>query len=128
MECKEAKGKVQDYLSGNMDDESCMNFIKHVQKCASCYEELETYFTINRVLSYLEDGEDDASQSYNMRKLLTDDLAANETRIKRTRTEHLVFFISVTAAEAALIFAASLHFLPELYELISDAIRWFGGL
>ncbi len=128
MDCKSTKTLVQDYLSGNMDDETCMDFIRHVNTCPSCYEELETYFAINRVLSYLEDGEDDASQSYNMRKLLTDDLKKNEKRIRRTRMEHMIFAVSMTAAEAALVFTVILKFLPSLYELISGGLRWFGGL
>jgi hypothetical protein len=128
MDCKSTKTLVQDYLSGNMDDETCMDFIQHVNTCPSCYEELETYFAINRVLSYLEDGEDDASQSYNMRKLLTDDLKKNEKRIRRTRTEHMIFAVSMTAAEAALVFTVILKYLPSLYELISGGLRWFGGL
>ena len=128
MDCKSTKTLVQDYLSGNMDDETCMDFIRHVNTCPSCYEELETYFAINRVLSYLEDGEDDASQSYNMRKLLTDDLKKNEKRIRRTRMEHMIFAVSMTAAEAALVFTVILKYLPGLYELISGGLRWFGGL
>ena len=128
MDCKSTKTLVQDYLSGNMDDETCMDFIRHVTTCPSCYEELETYFAINRVLSYLEDGEDDASQSYNMRKLLTDDLKKNEKRIRRTRMEHMIFAVSMTAAEAALVFTVILKYLPSLYELISGGLRWFGGL
>ena len=128
MDCKTVKSMVQDYLSGNMDDETCMDFIKHVTGCPSCYEELETYYAINRVLSYLEDGEDDESQSYNMRKLLTEDLKKNEKRIIRTRREHLIFVISVTAAEAALLFTLLLKYMPGMYELISGGVRWFGGL
>ena len=106
MDCKSTKTLVQDYLSGNMDDETCMDFIRHVNTCPSCYEELETYFAINRVLSYLEDGEDD----------------------RRTRMEHMIFAVSMTAAEAALVFTVILKYLPSLYELISGGLRWFGGL
>ncbi len=128
MDCKEAKSLVNDYLSGNMDDPTCQAFIGHVKGCPSCYEELETYYTIDRVLSYLEDGGDNESQSYNMRKLLTDDLKKNEKRIRRTRREYRIFSAAIIAAEGALIFTALLRFVPDLYDLVSGGIRWFGGM
>ena len=52
----------------------------------------------------------------------------NEKRIRRIRMEHMIFAVSMTAAEAALVFTVILKFLPSLYELISGGLRWFGGL
>ena len=52
----------------------------------------------------------------------------NEKRIRRTRMEHMIFAVSMTAAEAALVFTVILKYLPSLYELISGGLRWFGGL
>ncbi|MCR5294292.1 MAG: zf-HC2 domain-containing protein [Lachnospiraceae bacterium] len=127
MECKQIKSMVNDYIEGNMTDEECEAFIRHVRQCDSCYEELETYFTIDRVLSYLEEGEDPDSQSYSMRKLLLEDLKENENRIRFSRIERVLFYVSVAAAEAVLAAMALMELIPELLPMLTESVRNITG-
>ena len=47
MTCKEAERLVMPYINGSITDEELKEFLKHIETCEECREELEIYFTVD---------------------------------------------------------------------------------
>lgn len=46
MTCLEAQSKIIAYIDGNLEKERRIEFLKHVQSCEDCKEELDIYYTM----------------------------------------------------------------------------------
>jgi hypothetical protein len=125
MECSEAEKMVKSYIEGKLSDSEMESFILHVRNCPSCYDELETYFTIHYALQYLDE---DRNRSYNMKKILTDDLHRKEREIIRHRTHKAFFVAMIAVSEAILLTMAVLSFLPGSDSTILQQIAAFFNL
>lgn len=55
MKCRDYEAQVQDFLDGKLNDVHAEEFIRHVQQCKRCYEELEIYFSIYRGIGRSDD-------------------------------------------------------------------------
>lgn len=55
---KEVIDMVPRYLSDDLSDAELIAFLRHINGCRDCYEELETMFMVDRTIHYLDDGED----------------------------------------------------------------------
>ncbi len=105
MDCKTAEKLVQPYISEELEGKELFEFISHVKHCRSCYEELETYYTIETTLSLLDD---DRGGSYNMRSRLQADLKKKETMIRREKQRR---FFSYLLIPVILLLAALFYLL-----------------
>ncbi|MBQ1317407.1 MAG: zf-HC2 domain-containing protein [Lachnospiraceae bacterium] len=108
MDCKTAKADIEAYLDKKLTDEEMGEFLAHIRSCPECREELETFFAIRRTLGYLESGIDG---SYDIPKLLEEDLASQEARLRRLRRARIrngllwaLLFVSIAVALWAVIF------------------------
>ena len=70
MNCRECQKRVSDYLKDKLDRRELESFIKHVNSCTDCYEELEIMFTLTVGLMQLEE----EINSYNFKIALKDKL------------------------------------------------------
>ncbi|MBQ6544358.1 MAG: zf-HC2 domain-containing protein [Lachnospiraceae bacterium] len=77
MDCSEAKKLVVPFVEHKISDEQTGDFIKHVRNCPTCYEELETYYTIYSALDYMDSG---AREGFDIKKRLDNALAYEEER------------------------------------------------
>ena len=50
MTCREAERLVMPYINGSITDEELKEFLKHIETCEDCREELEIYFTVETAL------------------------------------------------------------------------------
>ena len=82
MDCKTAQQMITSYIKRELTDRELEGFIEHIRECKECYEELEIYFTIHFALQKLDE---DKNVSYNIQKMLKDDLKASERRVHRRR-------------------------------------------
>lgn len=89
MDCKHAENLVLDYINGTMGRKELGEFLAHVKCCSSCYEELQTYFTVYFAMEHLDNMEDDASFNINM--LLLEDLRQKERYVKRENLKRFLF-------------------------------------
>ena len=76
MDCKKAESLVTDYINGKMEVKELEDFIAHVKVCSSCYDELQTYYTVYFAMEHLENGEN--PPSFNMNHVLVEDLKQQE--------------------------------------------------
>ncbi|MDE6314195.1 MAG: zf-HC2 domain-containing protein [Lachnospiraceae bacterium] len=56
MTCKETERLITPYLSGTLNERKTREFIGHIKKCASCYEEMEITYMATIGLERLESG------------------------------------------------------------------------
>ena len=82
MDCKHAQSLIAPYIQDKLGPRELEEFILHVESCPECYDELETYFMLNRALQFLDE---ENGASYNLKSLLVKDLRAKKHRLARRR-------------------------------------------
>ncbi|MCI5649827.1 MAG: anti-sigma factor family protein [Fusicatenibacter sp.] len=118
MDCQEAEKLIQPYIKGKISEKKLDAFIAHIRKCPSCYEELETYFIVNKAMAYFEDAD---QTSYNLRGLLERDLREKEQMARRRRKkEH--FFKALIVILVILLLILILHYWGVI------EVPWLKGL
>lgn len=56
--CKEAAKMVIPYIEEQLCDKDLRKFVKHIQRCPECREELETYYIVYKGLMQLDEKEE----------------------------------------------------------------------
>ena len=120
MKCREAEKLVQPYIDGKLGDRECADFIAHVRPCPNCYEELETYYTIDYALRNMDDT---AERSFDMKKVVDEDLREMEKRIRINRLRSIVIGVALLFGACMLAVGVFSHFLPQLAERILSLMR-----
>lgn len=82
MTCRQVMSMIPDYISDQLNEHDLECFLSHIRNCPACYDELETYFMVDRTVKYLNQEEDG---SFNLKPLLEKDLEDKEKRIRRKR-------------------------------------------
>lgn len=57
MKCQDVEQIIQKFINDDLTGEPLANFIRHIDNCHSCYEEMETSYLLSEALSRLENGE-----------------------------------------------------------------------
>ena len=65
------------YINGSLTDEELEAFLKHIDNCAECREELEIYFTVDVGIRQLDEG----TGTYNIKGALDTALELSRQRI-----------------------------------------------
>jgi hypothetical protein len=111
---------VTSYIEGTLTDQECIDFLKHVKKCPACHEELETYFIVDYALQFLD--EEGSDRSFDMQKVLKDDIRWNETRILKTRMIRGITLGGMVLSDILLLITAIIKFNPSVAKAITDHI------
>ncbi len=98
MTCKEAEQMVMPYINDELTDKELSSFLEHIGTCASCYEELEIYYTLYAGLAQL----DSDSDNFDMHNLLPDALHASQMHIRGKKILNIYYVLSQTLAMLAL--------------------------
>lgn len=97
MDCRTAQSLINSYIEKKMTVEQLEQFLKHVESCPSCYDELETYFIVYYAMKRLDN---DKEGSFNMSKLLHEDMKKRKRQVRYYRIEEtiLVSLILITGS------------------------------
>lgn len=116
MKCEEILAKIDAYINDNLSDRELEDFLEHIKGCPECYDELETYYTISVGMKYLEQ---EKLESYNIPKMLKEDLREKECSLRRRRiltgTMIVVCLIFVIGIAVFLLFYLGDFELPGLF-------------
>ena len=96
MDCKTAQSLVIPYINDQLSDEETEDFLEHIENCKECYEELEIHFTVHYALQKLDE---DDKISFNIPKILKENLRDTKNRIHRRKIFHGVTACVVVLAE-----------------------------
>ena len=112
MDCKTAQSLVIPYINGQLNDEETEEFLEHIENCKECYEELEIHFTVHYALQKLDE---DDRVSFNIPKMLKENLKDARNRIRRRKIFRAVTGCVVAVAEVFLLLTVmtQLEMFPE---------------
>lgn len=106
MNCEKAQEYVSAYINHSMPKREQEAFIEHVTTCSDCFGELETYFIVDIAIKYLDE---EKEESYNITKLLEEDLKRRLARIKTKR--YIIRGLVLVAVIVGVLAALSLIYL-----------------
>ena len=78
MTCRDAQRLVTPYINGSITDQELEEFLKHIDSCPDCREELEIYFTVDVGIRQLDEG----TGTYNIKGALETALALSRQRLR----------------------------------------------
>lgn len=106
MECKTAEKLIPDFIRGRMETRTEKHFLEHVEKCASCKEELSIQFLVTVGMKRLEDGE-----AFNLNKELSARLAVARKHVRiRERLQWGLYYFEALAVLAVILVMTTLVF------------------
>lgn len=92
MICKEWQKMIPGFLDNSLENQELEGFIKHVQTCEDCYEELEIMFMLSIGLQELNE---DRNISYNFSQLLENKIIEAEISCMRIRRIHYLNYLVI---------------------------------
>lgn len=93
MECRTAESLINSYIKKTMTIDELEQFLKHVEKCDSCYDELETYYTVYFAMQRLDS--DKNEETFDIKEMLREDIRRRHHRIRRYKIRQSVLAILV---------------------------------
>ena len=105
MNCKDAEKKIPYFLQDEMDGSMLKEFVKHVDACPECREELSIQFLVAEGLERLEKG-----NNFNLQKELLMKLENAEHQINMNRILWRVLICLETAVALAIIISLCVAF------------------
>jgi anti-sigma factor RsiW len=88
---------VTPYVKGELSDKEMERFLKHIEQCSDCMDELDIYFTVYQAMDLLDTGE---NQEYDFKKRLWNSIRMSKRRLLLGRIERI--------SRAALLFCSEL--------------------
>lgn len=86
MNCRIAEGMVNRYIDHTLPLNDLEDFLEHIEKCSSCYDELATYFIVHKAMQQLDEKQEDSVLDF--KELLEEDIRKSKRYIrKRNFTE-----------------------------------------
>ncbi len=92
MTCKEASSLVTPFITHQLDDDKMADFLDHIDSCAECRDELETYFMVVAGIRQLDNDSDD----YNIKGYMEDEIRSSKDRLFITRVMDTVRYAADT--------------------------------
>ena len=115
MDCRTAEGMVSSYIEHKLPVNELEEFLDHVEKCSSCYDELETYFIVHEVTQQLNDNSSNSVLDF--KDLLEQDIRKSRRYIRKKKLSWFIFgasicfMIAVLAAVLVYVMMETVHIL-----------------
>ena len=126
MKCEDARKNMDRFVNHNMTTKELGEFLEHIDTCPSCYEELETYYTVAIALHYLDQND---GEGYNIPLRLKHNLEEARNRVRREKRYyvilHVLLIVLVVTLLIMLVFVQAPQIGTELEQFLSHFLRIF---
>ena len=126
MKCEDAIKNMARFVNHNMTTKELGEFLEHIDTCPSCYEELETYYTVAIALHYLDQND---GEGYNIPLRLKHNLEEARNRVRREKRYyvilHVLLIVLVVTLLIMLVFVQAPQIGTELEQFLSHFLRIF---
>lgn len=92
MDCKRARKLMDSYMDDTISRKDLKEFAEHIRNCPACHAELETDYIVSHAEEMLDNAEQD---SFNIRKMVDDDLVRRERGIRRKHLLGILFWLLI---------------------------------
>ena len=120
MNCMEARRMVTPFLKKELSDKDTEQFLKHVEHCSDCMEELDMYFMVYRALDTLDSG---MHNEYDFQKMMHEEIRAAKLGIIRRKITRAAGYVTLVLAELLLIFSVYTGYEMKNSEVRHSAIQ-----
>lgn len=97
MDCRTAQSLINSYIDRSLTMEQLEQFLKHVEHCPSCYDELEINFIVYYALQRLDD-DDGKEGTFDMHGLLQEDIRRRRRRVRHSRIKESFLVAAIILA------------------------------
>ena len=111
MNCRIAEGMVNKYINHTLPLNDLEDFLEHIEKCSSCYDELATYFIVHKAMQQLDETQEDSVLDF--KELLEEDIRKS----KRYSRQKKIRRAAAGAALCVLIAALAVFLIFVILEL-----------
>ena len=101
MKCRVAEVMVNRYINHTLTVDELEEFLEHVERCSSCYDELETYFIVHAAMNQLDNG--DTEPVLDFKNLLEQDLKKSRRYVRKKKIIRFLEIVSLCVLAGALI-------------------------
>lgn len=101
MECRTAESLINSYIKKTMTIDELEQFLKHVESCDSCYDELETYYTVYFAMQRLDSDKNEGT--FDIKEMLKEDIHRRHHRIRRYKIRQAVLVMLIFLVLAFLV-------------------------
>ena len=126
MKCEDAIKNMDRFVNHNMTTKELGELLEHIDTCPSCYEELETYYTVAIALHYLDQND---GEGYNIPLRLKHNLEEARNRVRREKRYyvilHVLLIVLVVTLLIMLVFVQAPQIGTELEQFLSHFLRIF---
>ena len=92
MNCRIAEGMVNKYIDHTLPLSDLEDFLEHIEKCSSCYDELATYFIVHKAMQQLD-----------FKELLEEDIRKSRRYIRKKKFHRAIAAVAVCVLIVALV-------------------------
>jgi hypothetical protein len=100
MNCMEARRMVTPFIKKELTDKEAEQFLKHIEHCSDCMDELDIYFTVYKALDTLDSG---VHNEYDFRKLMEEYIRSVKRGILTRRVTKALRGVTLVLAELLLL-------------------------
>lgn len=97
MNCREARRMVTPFINHELSDRETEHFLRHVEHCSECMDELETYFMVYRAIDTLDTGAHHKENDF--QKMLGEEIRSAKRGILTRRGMMIFRVLLMTLAE-----------------------------
>lgn len=105
MNCRIAEGMVNKYIDHTLPlndlEDFLEDFLEHIEKCSSCYDELATYFIVHKAMQQLDEKQEDTVLDF--KELLEEDIRKSRRYIRKKKFHRAIAAVAVCVLIAALV-------------------------
>lgn len=124
MKCEDVRKNINRFLNDEMYIKELKDFVRHVESCKECYEELEVNYLVRYTAVALEN---DDSITYDFTKIIPRVLAKKKKLIKKQETRIVVILLIIIIGAA--LFGVYFAFLKDILpDLLVKFQAWFQSI
>ena len=120
MKCIEARRMVTPVIKKELSEKEEEEFLKHVEHCADCMDELDIYFTVYKALDTLDEG---SHNEYDFRKMLNNEIKAAKRGILRKKAARAAGCLLIAAVEVLLLFCVYTGYVAQRDQMRQGALQ-----
>lgn len=114
LNCLQCQSKITQYIEDKLSENEIQEFIRHVNECSNCYEELDIYYTLLIGMKYLDNDENIPAD---FRSQLKERLEQDESMIHRRKKIKTSFLVIGLGTVVGILTLSGILYNKHIYNL-----------